>query len=88
MTPNDLNRVLKTSAPQEEGFKEVRRRKRHNSEEAACTAKTAAIPTSCTKVITKNFAPLRTMNMGTDAPGTDSKQLRKQFQEKQAGRLR
>jgi hypothetical protein len=33
----------------------------------------AAIPTSSTKVTTKNFfAPLRTLNLDTDAPGTES----------------
>jgi hypothetical protein len=35
--------------------------------------KKPAIPTSSTKVTTKNFfAPLKTMNMDTDAPGTES----------------
>jgi hypothetical protein len=80
MTLNDLNMVLKTNIPQEEGFKEVRRRKRHNFEEAARTAKKAAIPTSSTKVTTKNFfAPFRTAQSPT--------QLRNQFQVKRAGRL-
>jgi hypothetical protein len=73
VTLNDLNEVLKNSAPREEGFKEVRRRKRHNTEEAACTAKKTAIPTSSMKVTTKNFfAPIRMLNMDTDAPGTES----------------
>jgi hypothetical protein len=64
MTLNDLNKVLKTGTQQEEGFKEVCRWKRHNTEEAACAAKKAAIPTSSTKVTTKS--------MNTDAPGTES----------------
>jgi hypothetical protein len=50
ITLNDLNEVLKNSAPWEEGFKEVRRRKRRNTEEVACTVRKAAIPTSSTKV--------------------------------------
>jgi hypothetical protein len=59
------HQLTNCSAPQEEGFKEVRRRKRRNT-------KKAAIPTSYTKRITKNFfAPLRTLNMDTDAPGTE-----------------
>jgi hypothetical protein len=72
-TLNDLNEVLKNSAPREEGFKEVRRRKRWNCQETARTGKKAAIPTSSTKVTTKNFfAPLRTLNMDTDALGIES----------------
>jgi hypothetical protein len=72
ITLNDLNEVLKNSAPREEGFKEVRRRKRRNTVEAACTAK-KAIPTSSTKVATKNFfAPFRTLTMDTYALGTES----------------
>jgi hypothetical protein len=40
---------------------------------AACTAKKAAIPMSSTKVTTKNvFAPLWTLNLDTDGPGTES----------------
>jgi hypothetical protein len=68
MTLNDLNKVLKTSTPQKEGFKEDGRGttpKKH-------TAKKAALPTSSAKVTIKNFfAPLRKMNMDTDAPGTE-----------------
>jgi hypothetical protein len=54
------------------GFKEVRSRKRHSTEDAARTPKKAALPSSTEKVATKNFAPLRTTNMDTDALGTDS----------------
>jgi hypothetical protein len=45
MALNDLNEVLKTITQQEEGFKEVRRRKRHCVEEAPRIAKKAALAT-------------------------------------------
>jgi hypothetical protein len=71
-----MKNVLKASGQtgqtkQEDGFKEVRSRKRHLTGEAACSPKKAALPTST--VSTKNlFAPLRTINMDTDAPVTES----------------
>jgi hypothetical protein len=78
MTLNDLKNVMKASTQtgqtkQGDGFKEVRSRKRHSTEEAARTQKKVALPASTEKVATKNFfAPLRTINMDTDASGTDS----------------
>jgi hypothetical protein len=71
MTLNDLKKVLKTSASQEEGFKEVRRWKRHNTEAAACSAKKAAIPTSSMKVTKKELL----------SPWHRVQHLRNQFQE-------
>jgi hypothetical protein len=59
---------------QEDSFKEVRRRKRQLTGEAACTPKKAALPTLTVKVAMKNlFVPIHTTNMDTDAPGTQSK---------------
>jgi hypothetical protein len=58
---------------QVDGFKEVHRWKRHCNEEPAQTTKKVALPASTVKVATKNFfAPLRTNNMDTDAPDTES----------------
>jgi hypothetical protein len=59
---------------QEEGFQEVRRRKRHSSNEAArtpkkilVTAEPAAVNTTPKTVPTRNsFAPLRTASMDTE----------------------
>jgi hypothetical protein len=79
VTLNELKNVLKASSQagqtkQEDGFKEVRSRKRHYTGEAARTPKKAALSTSTVTVATKNFfAPLRTTNMDTDAPVTESK---------------
>jgi hypothetical protein len=72
VTLNDYKKVLKDSTQQVDGFKEVRSRKKHCNKEAACTAKKAALPASTVKAATKNFAPLRTTNMDTDTPGTES----------------
>jgi hypothetical protein len=69
VTLNELKNVLKTSGQaaqqtQEDGFKEVRSRKRHLTGEATCTTKKAALPTST--ATTKNFfASLRTITMDT-----------------------
>jgi hypothetical protein len=76
VTLNELKNVLKASGQagkteQEDGFKEVRSRKRHLTGEASRTPKKAALPTST--VTTKNFfAPFRTAHMDTDAPVTES----------------
>jgi hypothetical protein len=65
---------------QEEGFQEVRRRKRQNTDETSKTvkktavkAKTPPLLNSCpTKVATRNFfAPLRT-SMDTDSAGAEA----------------
>jgi hypothetical protein len=64
---------------QEEGFQEVRRRKRHSSNEAARTSKKilvtaapAAVNTTPKTVPTRNFfAPLRTSSMDTEASDTE-----------------
>jgi hypothetical protein len=77
VTLNELKNVLKASGQagqtkQVDGFKEVRSRKRNLIGEAARTPKKAALQTST--VTTKNFfAPLRTINMDTDAPVTEFK---------------
>jgi hypothetical protein len=79
VTLNELKNVLKASSQagqtkQEDGFKEVRSRKTQHTGEAACTPKKAALLTSTVTVATKNFfVPLRTTNMDTDAPVTESK---------------
>jgi hypothetical protein len=65
-------------ATQEDGFKEVRRRKRHSTDEAARTIKKAvtaaspaAIDTPPSVVATRNFfAPLMTTGMETDSSNT------------------
>jgi hypothetical protein len=65
---------------QDESFKEVRRRKRHNNEAAAQTSKKApvqekasnALNTIAKEVVTRNyFTPLRTANMDTNTSGTE-----------------
>jgi hypothetical protein len=73
VTLHDLRKVLKDIAQQVDGFKEVCNRKRHCNEEAAQITKKAVQPAPTVKVATKNlFAPLRTTNMDTDIPGTES----------------
>jgi hypothetical protein len=65
----DLKEIQKDITQQEDGFKEVHRRKRHCHEEPTPTTKKVALPASTVKVATKNFfAPLRASNMDTDAP--------------------
>jgi hypothetical protein len=92
VTLNELKNVLRASSQagqikQEDGFKEVRSRKRHYTGEAACTRKKVALPTSTVTVATKNFfASLRTTNMDTDVPVTESKQQRQKLQENRTGR--
>jgi hypothetical protein len=79
VTLNELKNILKVSSQagqtkQKDGFKEVQSRKRHYTGEAACTPKKAALPTSTVTIATENFfATLRTMNMHTTAPDTESK---------------
>jgi hypothetical protein len=63
VTVNDLKNGLKGSSQSGQtyhgdGFKEVRRWKRHFTEEAARTPKKEALPTSAVKVATKNFFTL------------------------------
>jgi hypothetical protein len=82
MTLNDPNAVLKCShqageSKKEDGFQEVRRRKRYITEEEAHTSKKAAQPTTSlaqkNEVATRNFfAPIRTTTMDTDSPVSDS----------------
>jgi hypothetical protein len=70
----------KTAATQEDGFKEVRRRKRHNTDETSPTSK-RAVPTAASDaihtppkvVVTRNFfAPLRATTMDTDSPSAEA----------------
>jgi hypothetical protein len=90
VTLNELKDVLKASitaksgttgpSPQDDGFQEVRRRKRHNTQEAAKTSNEGAVQSalqpeanSPKEVVTRNFyAPLRTTNMDTDAANTEA----------------
>jgi hypothetical protein len=69
----------KPTSTQEDGFTEVRRRKRQSSDKAAQSSK-KAVPTAVSaladtpaKVTTRNFiAPLRTTNMDTDSSGSET----------------
>jgi hypothetical protein len=73
VTLNELKSVLKASSQKGDGFKEVRNRKRHSSQEATNSPRKATLPAPSTKVATKNFfAPLRTANMDTDSPAAES----------------
>jgi hypothetical protein len=89
-TLNELKGLLKTSTAaksgttgsprQHDGFQEVRRRKRHNMQEAAKTSKKAAVQStpqpesnSPKEIATRNFyAPLRTTEMDTDAANAEA----------------
>jgi hypothetical protein len=70
----------KSPATREDGFKEVRRRKLHSTDEAARTSKKAvttaasvAVDTPSRVVATRNFfAPLRTTGMETEPPSTQN----------------
>jgi hypothetical protein len=61
---------------QDDGFKEVRRRKRHSTNEAALTSKKPAAEAKNTpnkEVAMRNFfAPLRATNMDTDTSGAEA----------------
>jgi hypothetical protein len=84
VTLTDLKSILKvyksTEKPaQDEDFQEVRRRKLHNTSEAAPTSK-KAVPTATSdpvttpskEITTRNFfAPLRAANMDTDSAGSE-----------------
>jgi hypothetical protein len=90
VTLNELKGLLKTSTTaksgatgsprQDEGFQEVHRRKRHNTQEIAKTSKKAAVQstpqpviTSLNEFATRNFfAPLRTTEMDTDSASTEA----------------
>jgi hypothetical protein len=73
VTLNELKSFLKASSQPGNGFKEVRNRKRHSSQEAINTPNKATLPTPSVKVATGNFfAPLRTANIDTDSPATES----------------
>jgi hypothetical protein len=66
---------------EEEGFQEVRRRKRHGTNKSAKTTKKAAVQAKASPPITKPsatevatrkfFAPLRAAQMDTEAPATE-----------------
>lgn len=84
VTLNELKSLVKASATgsknpaQEEGFKEVRRRKRHSTTETAPTSKKTTAATEITaakEVTTRNyFAPLRA-TMDTDTTTTEASTL-------------
>jgi hypothetical protein len=85
VTLTELKSILKvyksTEKPtQDEDFQEVRRRKRHNTSEAAPTSK-KAVPTATSdpattppkQITTRNFfAPLHAANMDTDTAGSEA----------------
>jgi hypothetical protein len=73
VTLNELKCLVKSSSQKGDGFKEVRNRKRHSSQEAANLPKKATVPAPAVKVPNRNFfAPLRTASMETDSPATES----------------
>jgi hypothetical protein len=79
----DLKKIEKDMTQQEDGFKEVHRRKRHCHEEPTETLKKVSLPASTVKVATKNFiAPLRTNDMDTDVSHTESTTTEKAVEEK------
>jgi hypothetical protein len=83
VTLHDLKKIKKDSTQQEDGFKEVHRRNRHCHEEPKETLKKVALPASTVKVATKNFfGPLRTNDMDTDVPHTESTTTEKAVEEK------
>jgi hypothetical protein len=87
VTLNELKGVLKASSQQGDGFKEVRNRKRHSSQEATSSPKKATLPAPSTKVATKNFfAPLLTANMDTDSPAAESSPATEEAVPTKAGR--
>lgn len=61
---------------QDEGFKELRRRKRHNTDEAAQTSKKAAVqektPDALNALPKEVVTPLRTTNLDTNTSGTEA----------------
>jgi hypothetical protein len=77
-TPAGQSKKLKSAATQEDGFKEVRRRKQRSTDETAPISKisvpttvSAAADTPPEEVLTRNFfAPLRTCHMDTDSANT------------------
>jgi hypothetical protein len=78
----DLKKIEKDSTQQEDEIKEVHRRKRHCHEEPNETMKKVALPASNVKVATNNFfAPLRTNDMDTDGPDTESTTIEKAVEE-------
>jgi hypothetical protein len=84
---NELRSLLKASSKQGDGFKEVRNRKRHSSQEATHTPKKATLPAPAVKLATRNFfAPLRTANMDTDSPATESSPATEEAVPPKAGR--
>jgi hypothetical protein len=83
VTLHDLKKIKKDSTQQEDGFKKVHRRKRHCHEESTQAMKKVALPESNVKVATRNFfAPLRTNDMDTDFPDTESTTTEKAVEEK------
>jgi hypothetical protein len=75
---------------EEDGFKEIRRRKQHSTNEAAPTSKKLAAETKNTpnkEIATRNFfAPLRATNMDTDTSGAGATAVEEADPDK-AGRL-
>jgi hypothetical protein len=87
VTLNELKSLLKASSQQGDGFKGVRIRKQHSSQEATNTPKKATLPAPSAKVTTRNFfAPLRTANMDTDSPAAESSPAAEEAVPAKAGR--
>jgi hypothetical protein len=74
--PAGQSKTPKSAATQEDGLKEIRRRKRHSTNETAPTSKKAAcvdVDTPHKEVATRNFfAPLRASDMDTDSTNTEA----------------
>jgi hypothetical protein len=75
-TPAGQSKTPRSAATQEDGFKEVRRSKRHNTNETAPTSKKTActaVDTPHKEAATRNFfAPLRASDMDTDSTNTEA----------------
>jgi hypothetical protein len=74
------SKTRKSAATQEDGFKKVRRRKRHKTDESAPTSK-RAVPTAASDAVDsppnvvvtcKFFAPLRAATMDTDSSSAEA----------------
>jgi hypothetical protein len=74
--PAGQSKTPKSAATQEDGFKEVRRRKRHSTNESATTSKKAAciaVDKPSKEVAARNFfASLRASDMDTDSANTEA----------------
>jgi hypothetical protein len=75
-TPTYQSKTPKSTATQEDGFKELRRSKQHSTNETAPPSKKVAcraVDTPSKEVATRNFfAPFRASDMDTDSSNTEA----------------